>query len=108
VYTDMSRSLDDCFPYDGNYWDKGVFIDWDPNDEDAVQKIVDAVVNAWAHKPAFASKVSTVISVSVVSRPGDAASRKGIFMELVDPHGRRLYDRHGAPSLRPDGKQRPA
>ena len=40
-YTAMQAALDDCFPYNTNNWDKGVFIDWDPNNEDAVNEIID-------------------------------------------------------------------
>ncbi len=60
-YTAMQAALDDCFPYNTNNWDKGVFIDWDPNNEDAVNEIIDTVVKAWVDKPAFASKLSTFI-----------------------------------------------
>jgi FAD/FMN-containing dehydrogenase len=76
-YTAIQAALDDCFIYDRNYWDKGVFIDWDPNDEDAVQKIIDAVVKAWAQKPAFASKLSTFLLMMEVNgavAKGDPAS----------------------------------
>ena len=66
-YTAIQAVLDDCFPYDSNYWDKGVFIDWDPNNEDAVKEIIDAVVKAWADKPAFASKLSTFILLMEVN-----------------------------------------
>jgi FAD/FMN-containing dehydrogenase len=76
-YTAMQAALDDCFPYDMNYWDKGVFIDFDPNNEDAVKKIIDTVVEAWADKPAFASKLSTFILLMEVNgavAKGDPAS----------------------------------
>ena len=38
-YTALQAALDDCFPY--NYWDKGVFINWDPSDTNAANSIVD-------------------------------------------------------------------
>jgi len=66
-YTAIHSALDDCFPYATNNWEKGVFIDWDPNNEDAVKEIIDAVVKAWADKPAFASKLSTVILLMEVN-----------------------------------------
>jgi hypothetical protein len=76
-YTAMQAALDECFPYDRNYWDKGVFIDWDPDDESAVRKIIDTVTTAWADKPAFAVKPSTFILLMEVGGAvarGDAAS----------------------------------
>jgi FAD/FMN-containing dehydrogenase len=76
-YTAIQAALDGCFAYDQNYWDKGVFIDWDPNNEDAVKKIIDTVVKAWAHKPAFASKLSTfllLMEVNGVVEKADPAS----------------------------------
>jgi hypothetical protein len=60
-YTAMQAALDPCFPYDSNYWDKGVFINWDPNDAEAVEKIVDIAVRCWNAKPEFASKLSTFL-----------------------------------------------
>ncbi len=66
-YTAIQAALDDCFPYGTNNWEKGVFIDWDPNNEDAVKEIIDAVVKAWADKPAFASKLSTFILLMEVN-----------------------------------------
>lgn len=66
-YTAIQAALDDRFPYDKNYWDKGVFIDWDPKDESAVKKVIDTVVNAWADRPAFASPLSTVIILMEVN-----------------------------------------
>ena len=47
--------------FNNNYWDKGVFIDWDPRDGGAVSSIVDAAVKQWSEKPEFASKVSTFL-----------------------------------------------
>jgi FAD/FMN-containing dehydrogenase len=72
-YTAIQAALDDCFPYNMNNWDKGVFIDWDPDNEDAVNEIIDTVVNAWVDKPAFASKLSTFILLMEV----DGAVAKG-------------------------------
>jgi FAD/FMN-containing dehydrogenase len=72
-YTAIQAALDAAFPFDANYWDKGVFINWDPNNGDEVQKIIDAVVKAWADKPAFASKVSTFLLMMEV----DGAVAKG-------------------------------
>jgi FAD/FMN-containing dehydrogenase len=43
------------------YWDKGVFINWDPRDSSAVNSIVDVAVRQWSEKPEFASKLSTFI-----------------------------------------------
>lgn len=60
-YAAIQAALDDCFPYDRNYWDKGVIIDWEPNDEHAAAKIIDTLVKAWAEKPAFAVKTSTFL-----------------------------------------------
>jgi len=60
-YTALQAALDDLFPFDTNYWDKGVFIDWDPSDTDAVNSIVDTAVQHWDEKPGFASKMSTFI-----------------------------------------------
>ncbi|MDA9981649.1 FAD-binding oxidoreductase [Gammaproteobacteria bacterium] len=60
-YTALQAALDDLFPFDTNYWDKGVFIDWDPSDSNAISSIVDTVVQHWDEKPDFASKMSTFI-----------------------------------------------
>jgi FAD/FMN-containing dehydrogenase len=60
-YTALQAALDGAFPYGANYWDKGVFIDWDPGDSSAVSGIVDAAVKQWSEKPAFASKLSTFV-----------------------------------------------
>lgn len=72
-YTAIQAALDDCFPYDKNYWEKGVFIDWDPNNEAAVKEIIETVVKAWADKPAFASKLSTFFLLMEVN--GAVATR---------------------------------
>lgn len=76
-YTAIQAALDNCFVYDMNYWDKGVIINWDPNNEGAVEKIINTVAGAWADKPAFASKLSTLLLLmevdGAVSR-GDPAS----------------------------------
>jgi FAD/FMN-containing dehydrogenase len=60
-YTALQAALDDLFPHDTNYWDKGVFIDWNPKDEGAVNAIVDTAVAHWNEKPNFASKMSTFL-----------------------------------------------
>jgi len=60
-YTALQAALDGCFPFNTNYWDKGVFIDWDPRDSKAVNGIVDAAVHHWSEKPEFASKLSTFV-----------------------------------------------
>lgn len=60
-YTVMQAALDGCFPFNNNYWDKGVFIDWDPNDTLAVNKIVATAVKYWSEKPSYASKLSTFL-----------------------------------------------
>ena len=31
-YTALQAALDERFPFNANYWDKGVFIDWDPEE----------------------------------------------------------------------------
>ena len=61
------RRWTDAFPFNTNYWDKGVFIDWDPRDSNAVNSIVDAAVKHWSEKPEFASKLSTFILFMEVS-----------------------------------------
>ena len=60
-YTALQAALDALLPFNNNYWDKGVFIDWDPGDNSAVNRIVDAAVKQWSEKPAFASKLSTFL-----------------------------------------------
>ena len=60
-YTALQAALDGCFPFNANYWDKGVFVDWDPRDPSAVNGIVDAAVKHWGEKPAFASRLSTFL-----------------------------------------------
>lgn len=60
-YTALQSALDGCVPFNHNYWDKGVLIDWDPRDADAVTSIVDAAIKQWSDKPAYASKLSTFI-----------------------------------------------
>jgi hypothetical protein len=60
-YTAMQAALDEAFPYNGNYWDKGVFVNWDPSDDKAVQAIVDSAIKTWNKKPEFASKMSTFL-----------------------------------------------
>jgi hypothetical protein len=76
-YTAIQAALDENFPHNMNNWDKGVFIDWDPNNEDAVNEIINTVVKAWVDKPAFASKLSTFILLMEVNgavAKGDPAS----------------------------------
>jgi FAD/FMN-containing dehydrogenase len=60
-YTALQAALDALVPFNNNYWDKGVFINWDPSDDRAVSSIVDAAVKQWSEKPEFASKVSTFL-----------------------------------------------
>ena len=60
-YTAIQAALDALAPFNNNYWDKGVFIDWDPRDGGAVSSIVDAAVRHWSEKPEFASKLSTFL-----------------------------------------------
>ena len=60
-YTAFQAALDGAFPFNSNYWDKGVFIDWDPNDTAAVNRIVATAVKFWNEKPSFASKLSTFL-----------------------------------------------
>ncbi len=60
-YTGLQAALDGCFPFNANYWDKGVFINWDPRDSGAVNTIVEAAVGHWSERPPFASKLSTII-----------------------------------------------
>ena len=60
-YTAIQAALDEAFPYNANYWDKGVFVDWDPRDNRAVQAIVDTAVKTWNKKSEFASKTCTFL-----------------------------------------------
>ena len=60
-YTAMQAALDGAFPYNANYWDKGVFVDWDPADGKAAQDIIDIAVRSWSSKPEFASKSCTFL-----------------------------------------------
>ena len=60
-YTAMQAALDGAFPFNVNYWDKGVFINWDPKDARAVQKIVETAIEHWNAKPGFVSKASTFL-----------------------------------------------
>lgn len=66
-YTAIQAALDGCFPFNANYWDKGVFIDWDLGDSNAIGGIVDAAVKQWSEKPRFATKLSTFIIVMEVN-----------------------------------------
>jgi len=60
-YTAMQAAMDACFPFNKNYWDKGVFIDWDSNDTAAVDKIIATAVKYWNEQPSFATKLSTFL-----------------------------------------------
>jgi hypothetical protein len=60
-YTALQAALDDLLPFDANYWDKGVFINWDLSDTGAVNSIIDTAVQHWNEKPDFASKLSTFL-----------------------------------------------
>jgi FAD/FMN-containing dehydrogenase len=60
-YTALQAALDAAVPFNCNYWDKGVFIDWDPGDTGAVGSIVNVAVKHWSEKPQFASKLSTLM-----------------------------------------------
>jgi len=66
-YTAMQAALDGAFPFNANYWDKGVFINWDPKDPRAVQTIVDTATMHWKARPEFASKASTFLLFMEVS-----------------------------------------
>jgi len=66
-YTALQAALDKRFPFNANYWDKGVVIDWDRRDPSAVNSIVDAAVKHWGEKPEFASKLSTILVFMEVS-----------------------------------------
>jgi FAD binding domain-containing protein len=84
-YTALQAALDERFPFNANYWDKGLFIDWDPEDSSAVHGIVGAAVKHWGQIPESASKLSTfVILMEVNGAVGRAdpastsfAARKG-------------------------------
>jgi len=60
-YTAIQAALDDAFPHNANYWDKGVFVNWDPGDDKAVQDIVDIADRTWNKKPEFAVKKCTFL-----------------------------------------------
>jgi FAD/FMN-containing dehydrogenase len=60
-YTALQAALDERFPFNANYWDKGVVIDWDPHDSSALHGIVGATVKYWGEKPESASKLSTIL-----------------------------------------------
>jgi hypothetical protein len=66
-YTALQAALDERFPFNANYWDKGVFIDWDPDDSSAVHGIVGAAVKHWSQMPEFASKLSTFVILMEVN-----------------------------------------
>jgi hypothetical protein len=61
-YTTLQAALDERFPFNANYWDKGVVIDWDPRDPSAVNGIVDTAVKHWGEKPEFASNESNRVA----------------------------------------------
>ena len=77
-YTALQAALDDCFPYNTNNWDKGVFINWDTSDANAANSIVDIAVKHWSEKPDFASKLSTFMLFmevnGAVGRPDPAST----------------------------------
>ena len=60
-YTALQAALDGAVPFNTNYWDKGVFIDWDPSEPTAVNAIVEAAVKHWSEKPEWASKFPTFL-----------------------------------------------
>jgi FAD/FMN-containing dehydrogenase len=85
-YSAIQSALDPCFPFNANYWDKGVFIDWDPDNPNAVSSIVGAAVKQWDEKPDFASKLSTfIIFMEVNGAVGRADSASTSFAAR---HGR--------------------
>lgn len=49
----MGAAVDDAFPMNNNYWDSGIFIDWDPSDKNAVAAITDIIVKSWEERPEF-------------------------------------------------------
>jgi FAD/FMN-containing dehydrogenase len=76
-YTALQAAMDPAFPFDTNYWDKGMFIDWDPGDPAAVEAIVNATVTHWDTKPEWASKRSSLclfMEVSGAVGRGDPAA----------------------------------
>jgi len=79
-YTAMQAALDGAFPFNANYWDKGVFINWNSNDPGAVQTIVETAITSWNARPAFASKVSTfLLFMEVGGAVGDADAASTSF-----------------------------
>ncbi len=66
-YTALQAALDDLLPHDTNYWDKGVFINWDTNDGNAINSIIDTAIQHWNEKPDFASKTATFLLFMEVS-----------------------------------------
>jgi len=76
-YTAIHAPLDAARPYGVNYWDKGVFIDWDPEDAGAVKQIIATAAKAWAARPDFAFKPATFLLMMEVDgavRRADPAS----------------------------------
>jgi hypothetical protein len=79
-YTVMQAALDGAFPFNANYWDKGVFINWDPKDPRSVQRIVETAISSWKGRPGFASKVSTfLLFMEVSGAVGDADPASASF-----------------------------
>ena len=70
-YTAIQAALDECFPYDTNYWDKGVFIDWDP-ERRRMRSGTSSTRSSTPgpHKPAFAIE-------GVDVHPPDGGRRRG-------------------------------
>uniref|UniRef100_A0A7S0ARG8 FAD-binding PCMH-type domain-containing protein n=1 Tax=Minutocellus polymorphus TaxID=265543 RepID=A0A7S0ARG8_9STRA len=50
-YVALQAALDDAFPHQLGYYDKGSFLDFDPKDEDAMKKIVSLTQQAWDDRP---------------------------------------------------------
>ena len=84
-YTALQAALDERFPFNANYWDKGVFIDWDPEDSECRARDRGCGCETLGPDAEFASKLSTfVILMEVNGAVGRAdpastsfAARKG-------------------------------
>ena len=50
-YVALQAALDAAFPHQMGWYDKGTFIDFDPNDEDAMKKIAFNIQHAWEDRP---------------------------------------------------------
>jgi hypothetical protein len=83
-YTALQAALDDLLPYGEYYWDKGVFINWDSNDSNAVRSIVDTAVQQWNEKPDFASKLSTFLLFMEVNGAVEKADSKSTSFAARD------------------------